>query len=318
MFKNYIKIQIHILLCLTVPTLMKANAKAQLDLPPIPIPSPQPQIIYNGIPVTTPAQALADRNRDQRFGPPYTEDLSNDDGSDDFRVSKKKFPFFFVYEFYKLLFQNGQTYDERMRYGFRNQPYRQFNSSFGSDSPFSDKNLYNGQVNFNNDNVYDNHNRQQLNQNTYNDRYGNNYNQPQQPQQQPPRINNNLYDYPNNVLNEGTPTPPPNNFFPTTTFNPNNPDTNRFQNPYNGNQDRFNLNQRYGDRQRDQQDRRYQIELEKLRNLLVETDQKGSLECTANVAAQWNFETNVNEFTQTEAVSNYMIIMIAIIMTVND
>jgi len=35
----------------------------------------------------------------------------------------------------------------------------------------------------------------------------------------------------------------------------------------------------------------------------VESDQKGSLECTANVAAQWNFETNVNDFTQTEAVS---------------
>ena len=96
MFKNYIKIQIHILLCLTITTLTKADAKAQLDLPPIPIPSPQPQIIYNGIPVTTPAQALADRDRDQRFGPPYTGDLSNDDGSDDFRVSKGNIFIYFL------------------------------------------------------------------------------------------------------------------------------------------------------------------------------------------------------------------------------
>lgn len=149
-----------------------------------------------------------------------------------------------------------------------------------------------------------------MNQQTYNDRYGNNYNQ------QRDRFNNN----PNNNLNEGTPIPPPNvynnpstpsynnNYNPSQSpYNPNdhfNRDRNRFENPFDPNQDRFNLNQRFFDRQRNQQDRRYQIELEKLRNLLVETDQKGSQECTANVAAQWNFETNVNEFTQTEAVSN--------------
>lgn len=201
-----------------------------------------------------------------------------------------------------------------MRYGFNygSNPYQQFNSSSRQDSPFSDKNAYNTETNLND--RYRNHNydsnNQQLNQQTYNDRYGNNYNQ------QRDRFNNN----PNNNLNEGTPIPPPNvynnpstpsynnNYNPSQSpYNPNdhfNRDRNRFENPFDPNQDRFNLNQRFFDRQRNQQDRRYQIELEKLRNLLVETDQKGSQECTANVAAQWNFETNVNEFTQTEAVSN--------------
>ncbi|XP_037815729.1 angiotensin-converting enzyme [Lucilia sericata] len=280
MFHKHLKTLLCVLWCLYNPVISKAQAKAQLDLPPLT--NTQPDVYYNAYTVTTQPQALVDKDRAQRFGPPYSEDQNSDDGSDDFR--------------------NGQTYDERMRYGLRSLPYQQYNNSFGLDSPFSDKNLYN------------NHNQQQLNQNTYSDRYGNNYNQPQQPQlpqqqqrpqPQPPLINSNLYNYPNNILNDGTPIPPNNNF-PSTTYNPNNffpDDRNRFQNPFDGNQDRFNLNQRYGERQRFQQDRRYQIELEKLRNLLVETDQKGAQECTANVAAQWNFETNVNDFTQTEALN---------------
>lgn len=208
-----------------------------------------------------------------------------------------------------------------MRYGLNygsQQPFQQLNSSFRHDSPFSDKNVYNTEINQNN--RYGNHNyetnNQQLNQHTYNDRYGNNYNN----QQRDHQFNNNL----NNNLNDGTPQPPANGYNNPSTpsynnNNNNNPsqppfnandrdpysrDRNRFENPFDPNQDRFNLNQRFYDRQRYQQDRRYQVELEKLRNLLVETDQKGSQECTANVAAQWNFETNVNDFTQSEAVSN--------------
>lgn len=45
------------------------------------------------------------------------------------------------------------------------------------------------------------------------------------------------------------------------------------------------------------------VETEKLRQLLIEIDKKHSEECTLNVAAQWNFETNVNEGTQLDAVS---------------
>lgn len=44
-------------------------------------------------------------------------------------------------------------------------------------------------------------------------------------------------------------------------------------------------------------------ETERLRQLLIEIDKKNSEECSLNVAAQWNFETNVNEGTQLDAVS---------------
>ena len=50
-------------------------------------------------------------------------------------------------------------------------------------------------------------------------------------------------------------------------------------------------------------ERRYRAELENLRRILAEVDQKSSAECFLNVNAQWNFETNVNEATQLEAVS---------------
>lgn len=42
-------------------------------------------------------------------------------------------------------------------------------------------------------------------------------------------------------------------------------------------------------------------------SLLKQIDQVGSQQCTGNVLAQWNFETNVNEVTQLEAVSTHLI-----------
>lgn len=168
-------------------------------------------------------------------------------------------------------------------------PRLNFSDRIG-DSPFSagDANRYGDQ-----DNRYANHNygpTSSTDRNYYDLKNTNNNN----------NINNNN-NSPNNRANDQ---------YDQYRINPNVEfvdvnNRNRFENPYLPNQDRFNLNQDYTDRQRVQQDRRYQQELEKLRNFLVETDQKGSLECTANVAAQWNFETNVNDFTQTEAVSGF-------------
>lgn len=40
-----------------------------------------------------------------------------------------------------------------------------------------------------------------------------------------------------------------------------------------------------------------------IKRLLQALDVQASQQCTNNVAAQWNFETNVNEHTQLEAVS---------------
>lgn len=50
-------------------------------------------------------------------------------------------------------------------------------------------------------------------------------------------------------------------------------------------------------------ERKIRVETEKLRQLMVEIDTKNSAECTLNVAAQWNFEINVNEVSQVAAVS---------------
>jgi hypothetical protein len=45
------------------------------------------------------------------------------------------------------------------------------------------------------------------------------------------------------------------------------------------------------------------VNIPKLKRLLADIDHTLSIECFNNVAAQWNFETNVNEVTQVEAVS---------------
>lgn len=44
-----------------------------------------------------------------------------------------------------------------------------------------------------------------------------------------------------------------------------------------------------------------------IRKLLQDLDVQASQQCTNNVAAQWNFETNVNEATQAEAVSIHIL-----------
>ncbi|XP_061518111.1 angiotensin-converting enzyme [Anopheles gambiae] len=57
------------------------------------------------------------------------------------------------------------------------------------------------------------------------------------------------------------------------------------------------------ERFRIENERRFRAETEKLRAFLTEIDRKSSLECSLNVAAQWNFETNINDATQVEALA---------------
>lgn len=85
-------------------------------------------------------------------------------------------------------------------------------------------------------------------------------------------------------------------------FQPNN------NNGYNDDQNQYNYNNGFqsDDRYRLEQERQFRIEDDKLRRILAEIDQTSSHECSLNVAAQWNFETNVNEITQIEAVSNLL------------
>ncbi|XP_055685323.1 uncharacterized protein DDB_G0284459-like [Lutzomyia longipalpis] len=53
----------------------------------------------------------------------------------------------------------------------------------------------------------------------------------------------------------------------------------------------------------DDPERKYQAANDRLSRYLAEIDQKSSDECFHNVAAQWNFETNVNEASQLEALT---------------
>lgn len=76
------------------------------------------------------------------------------------------------------------------------------------------------------------------------------------------------------------------------------------QNPYlNNPQNGFDYNNNNNNQFDAEYERKIRIENEKLKQLLYEIDKKSSEECTLNVAAQWNFETNVNEATQAAAVS---------------
>jgi hypothetical protein len=60
----------------------------------------------------------------------------------------------------------------------------------------------------------------------------------------------------------------------------------------------FNIN-----RTNNYYEQRNAVNIPKLKRLLADIDHTLSIECFNNVAAQWNFETNVNEVTQVEAVS---------------
>lgn len=53
-----------------------------------------------------------------------------------------------------------------------------------------------------------------------------------------------------------------------------------------------------------EQERRYRIEEANLKRILADVNEKSAIECSLNVGAQWNFETNTNEVTQQAAVSS--------------
>lgn len=54
-----------------------------------------------------------------------------------------------------------------------------------------------------------------------------------------------------------------------------------------------------------------------IRSLLQQLDLQASQQCTNNVAAQWNFETNINQLTQLEAVGLKFIILIRYFIEIN-
>lgn len=78
------------------------------------------------------------------------------------------------------------------------------------------------------------------------------------------------------------------------------------QQPFQNDDDNNDERDREEERFRYEQERQLRIENANLQRFLSDIDQRSSLECSLNVAAQWNFETNVNEVTQVEAVSIYI------------
>lgn len=87
------------------------------------------------------------------------------------------------------------------------------------------------------------------------------------------------------------------NGYPNSNYNPNDyerpqyPPSNPYENPY-----------EHDEQARIEEERRLRIEEANLQRILGDVDEKSSLECSLNVNAQWNFETNANELTRQESV----------------
>lgn len=122
----------------------------------------------------------------------------------------------------------------------------------------------------------------------------------------------NIYDDRNQDYNRNLPIDRPDNYNRDdnrNNYDRNNLDRNNFDrtNLDRNNFDRDNFDRNNFDRNNGQanNDRRFQNPPFNgdLRQLLQALDVQASEQCTNNVAAQWNFETNVNQATQLEAVS---------------
>lgn len=295
---------------------------AQLDLPPI-SELPPTSVRPNGY---VPSQSFrnhqdvdpGDEDRSTRSGPPYASLEDDEPQNRDGRVlssggnfnGSANSPYTDRNSYYNNynndrfnndLDRNRYNVDEKNPYYIdereRERNYNQFNDDRNR---FNDRNQNDDRNR--NGNSYDNRNRyEDPNQNPYNNPTRNPYD----------NRNTNPYDNRNQYERNRNP-------YENQNRNPYDNSNNR--NPYsNGgvfsderDRDR-NLNRGNvfaDERTRYEQDYRYQQEMEKLRNFLSEIDHKGSQECTENVAAQWQFETNVNDHTSTSAVSILIVIVL--------
>lgn len=157
-----------------------------------------------------------------------------------------------------------------------------------------------------------NNNNQQYNQNNYNNP-NQQYNPNNNNQQQYGPSNSNQRDYnggtlynpqynSENQFNQGGYTTPAYSQRPNQ-YDPNiGPQYNQYGSSNNGNGPSYNPSQ-YGP----VPDNQY-IPQQQLEAFLKQVDTLASQQCTLNVAAQWEYETNVNEATQLQAVSDKIIV----------
>lgn len=145
-------------------------------------------------------------------------------------------------------------------------------------NPYSDRNVYGGRNPYDNRNPYEDNRYNDQNQNRYND--------------------GRPYD-PRNQFNDDR----ANRYNGDRPFDPQNPPNQQFPNQFNNDyDDRNRQTYREYEQQRLELERRNRLEDANLRRILDDVDKLASSECSINVGAQWNFETNVNEATQQESV----------------
>lgn len=190
-------------------------------------------------------------------------------------INKCFFNFYFI-------FQNNDPYNtyDRNRYDDRN---------FNDGNRYDDRNLNDGNRyddrNVNDRNRYFDRNPYTSNDpNPYNNRFPNSNN---------PNSNNPNSNYPNsNYPNSNNP-----NYGNPNIENPN------YRDPNYDDRNRY-TNEDY-EQYRLELERKNRIEDANLRRILDDVDKLSSSECFNNVAAQWTFETNVNEATQQASVNIY-------------
>lgn len=265
---------------LIIVIIISSYVKSQLDLPPVPITPPTPR----NIKPTLQFNSYSDRDRSVRFGPPYDDDIDEYDKGHDTRNRTGS-----GRESYAGSYYNDDRVRDDQYYRDRDncRPNCNFNRYDGNyrnsdrDRYNDDNNNYRGR-----DPSYDkerDYNRDQYNNNNYN-RDRNRYNDSPQ-----------YYDRNNDYYNRSR--------YPGDDYNRygNGPET-----PYSYNdRDRYNRPNYGYDPLNDPQIRQ---EMENLKKILAEIDKKSSLECNINVAAQWEFETNVNEATHAQAVRHFFFI----------
>lgn len=269
------------------------QSNPQLDLPPVPIrpAPPKPTLQFN---------SYSDRDRSARYGPPYDDETdAYDKGHDNANRSRTGSG----RESYSGSYYN----DERVRNDCRPECNR-YDGNYRNSDRYNDDNAYRerdpgsyrernrdyqnrDQYNRDqNDIIRDQYNRDQndYNREQYN-RDQNDYNRDQYNRNRPGYDDRNPQYY-----NNGN-----NDYYNHTRY----PVDDRYgnQSPYSYNdRDRYNQQNGYEDPRNDPQ---YRQEMENLKKVLAEIDKKSSQECNLNVAAQWEFETNVNEATHAQAVS---------------
>ncbi|XP_065079551.1 angiotensin-converting enzyme [Ochlerotatus camptorhynchus] len=263
---------------------VSAEAEPQLNLPPFGQvgPTSRPQVLPNSYTGPTGAGLQNgdprkegdnfDQSRSQRFGPPYDDGDVDEENypqgrNNDDRQDRQNRPF---------------SYDDRNQYN--NEDYRNRNQN-----PYDrDRNRNRFVSDVDNPELYQN--RQPYNPNQ-DDRLRNNPDDGRYDPNRRPFVsdvdNPNLYQNRNRNQNDDRLDPNRRPQFGPLNENDDRPRDSLFQGPFRS----------------AEEERRFRAETEKLRSFLADIDRKSSLECSLNVGAQWNFETNVNEATQVEAIA---------------